>query len=51
MDLVRFELKLGLIKGIVLGVYHEDFHDEGVFERDVNLCLGVILLRLTMIYN
>jgi hypothetical protein len=51
MDLIRFELSLGFMKGIVLGIYQEDFYDEDVFERDVNLCLGMVFIRLTMVYN
>ena len=51
MELIRFELSVGLKKGIILGVYQEDFMDDLAFERDINLCLGLFVITLTLIYN
>jgi hypothetical protein len=51
MDLVRLELSVGLKKGIILGVYQEDFMDDKAFERDINICLGLFVITLTLIYN
>lgn len=51
MDIVRFELSVGLKKGILLGIYQEDFMDDLAFERDINICLGLFVITLTLIYN
>ena len=51
MDLVRLELSVGLKKGLLLGVYQEDFVGDKAFERDINICLGLFVITLTLIYN
>jgi hypothetical protein len=51
MRLVEIEVKLGIIKGIIFGIYHSDYTDNGVFERDFNIALGIFNLKITFIYN
>mgnify|MGYP001626608655 CR=1 FL=1 len=52
MELVRYELKVGLVKGIVFGIREYDFYDreQEVAEKDVVLYLGMIQLVLTFVY-
>ena len=51
MRLVEIEVKLGLIKGIIFGIYHSDYTDDGVLERDFNIAFGIFNLKTTFIYN
>jgi len=51
MRLVEIEVKLGLIKGIIFGIYHSDYTDDGVFERDFNIAIGIFDIKITFIYN
>ena len=52
MELVRYEIKVGLVKGVLFGIREYDFYDkqQEVAEKDVVLYLGMIQLVLTFIY-
>lgn len=52
MELVRWELSLGLVKGILFGVRQYSFQsqDKEVYEEDVVLYIGMIQVVLTLIY-
>jgi hypothetical protein len=51
MRLVEIEIKLGLIKGIIFGIYQSDYIDDGVLEKDFNIAFGIFNLKTTFIYN
>ncbi len=53
MKLVRWELKIGFFKGLLLGMRHYYFkgEDERVMEEDVVVYLGVLQIVVTFIYN
>ena len=51
MKLVRFEIKLSLVKGILVGIKQEDFIEEDVIEKDIELYFGIFRLTITLIYN
>lgn len=51
MRLVEIEVKLGIIKGILFGIYHSDYTDDGILERDFNISFGIFNIRTTFIYN
>jgi hypothetical protein len=51
MELVRFEIKLSLVKGILVGIKQEDFIEEDVIEKDIELYFGIFRLTTTLIYN
>lgn len=52
MELVRWELSLGLVKGLLFGVRQYSFQseDKEVYEEDVVLYLGMCQVVLTLIY-
>ena len=55
MELVRYEISVGLIKGILIGMREYDYkgqidgHD--VVEKDITFYLGMCKLTITLIYN
>lgn len=51
MKVVRWELKIGFFKGLLLGLRHYYFvgGDEDVLEEDIVLYLGMIQIVLTII--
>lgn len=51
MELVRFEIKLSLVKGILVGIKQEDFIEEDVIEKDIELYFGIFKITTTLIYN
>lgn len=51
MKLARIELRVGLFKGLLIGMREYDFESEGVVEKDAVLYLGMFQLIVTLIYN
>tara|TARA_R110000764_G_scaffold6632_2_gene24679 strand:+ start:580 stop:738 length:159 start_codon:yes stop_codon:yes gene_type:complete len=51
MKLSRYEISIGLFKGILFGVREYDFKNEDVVEKEIVLYLGMFQLVLTLIYN
>jgi len=51
MELVRFEIKISLVKGILVGIKQEEFIEEDVIEKDIELYFGMFRLTTTLIYN
>ena len=53
MKLVRWELKIGLFKGLLLGMRHYYFRskDGEVFEEDVVIYIGIVQVVVTLIRN
>ncbi len=51
-NLVRWELALGVCKGILLGFREYDFYDNdnGVHEKDVVIYIGMLQIIITLIY-
>jgi hypothetical protein len=51
MKLVRWELKIGLFKGLLLGMRHYYFRskDGEVFEEDVVIYIGIVQVVVTLI--
>jgi len=51
MKLQRWELKIGIVKGLVLGVRPYEYISEEVYEVDHVLYLGIFQVIFTMIYE
>ena len=51
MNLVRYEIKVGFFKGLLLGIRHYPFYSDGVFEEDIVIYLGMIQIIITKIYE
>jgi len=51
MDLVRYEVRIGFFKGLLLGVRHYPFESEEVYEEDIVFYFGIIQLVITRIYQ
>jgi hypothetical protein len=51
MKLVRWELKIGLFKGLLLGMRHYYFRsdDDEVLEEDVVIYIGIVQVVITLI--
>jgi hypothetical protein len=50
MKLQRWELKIGIVKGLVFGVRPYEFKGEGVYEVDHVLYLGIFQVIFTTVY-
>ena len=52
MELVRWELSIGIVKGILFGIRQYSFQsqDKEVYEEDVVLYLGIAQVVLTLVY-
>lgn len=51
MELVRYELRVGMCKGILFGMREYDFQSEDVTEKDIVIYFGMFQLIVTLIYN
>lgn len=51
MKLQRWELKIGIVKGLVFGVRPYEYMGEEVYEVDHVLYLGIFQVILTMVYE
>tara|TARA_R110000744_G_scaffold229187_1_gene347176 strand:- start:4 stop:165 length:162 start_codon:yes stop_codon:yes gene_type:complete len=51
MNLLRWELKIGIVKGLVFGVRTYEFEGEQTYEIDHVVYLGIFQIILTMIYE
>ena len=51
MNLLRWELKLGIVKGLVFGVRPYEFEGEQTYEVDHVVYVGIFQIILTMIYE
>ncbi len=51
MNLVRYEIKAGFFKGLLLGIRHYPFYGEDVYEEDVVIYLGIFQIIITKIYE
>ena len=51
MSLRAWEIRLGLFKGLALGIQHNSFIEEEVEEHDTELFIGIIKITITLIYN
>ena len=51
MKLQGWELKIGIVKGLVFGIRPYEFEGEGVYEVDHVLYLGIFQIIFTMIYE
>ena len=51
MNLVRWELKIGMVKGLVFGVRPYEFEGEQTYEVDHVVYVGIFQIILTMIYE
>ena len=51
MNLLRWELKIGIVKGLVFGVRTYEFEGEQTYEIDHVVYLGIFQIILTMIYD
>ncbi len=51
MKLVRWELKIGFFKGLLLGMRHYYFmgKDEDVMEEDVVFYIGMVQIVITLV--
>ena len=51
MRLVAYEVRFGLVAGLLVGIKEYEFQSEGVYEKDFVLYLGIFSISLTLIYN
>ena len=51
MNLVRYEVKIGFFKGLLLGLRHYHFQNEEIYEEDIVLYFGIVQLVITRIYQ
>ena len=51
MQLVKYEVKTGVFKGILFGIREYDFEGESVREKDIVVYLGIFQVILTLVYN
>ncbi len=51
MKLIRYEIRLGLFKGLALGIRHYPFEDEDMYEEDVVIMIGIFQIIITKIYQ
>jgi hypothetical protein len=51
MNLLRWELKIGMVKGLVFGVRPYEFEGEETYEIDHVVYIGIFQIILTMIYE
>ena len=51
MKLQRWELKIGIVKGLVFGARPYEYRSEEVYEVDHVLYLGIFQIIFTMIYE
>ncbi len=51
MTLQRWELKIGIVKGLVFGIRPYEFTSEEAYEVDHVVYLGIFQIILTTIYS
>tara|TARA_R110000765_G_scaffold125415_2_gene222975 strand:+ start:868 stop:1026 length:159 start_codon:yes stop_codon:yes gene_type:complete len=51
MELTRYEISIGIFKGVLFGIREYDFEGEDIREKEVVLYLGMFQVVLTLIYN
>ena len=51
MELVRYEIRVGMFKGILFGMREYEFMNQDVREKDVVFYFGIFQLVITLIYN
>tara|TARA_R110000737_G_scaffold157218_1_gene185751 strand:+ start:109 stop:267 length:159 start_codon:yes stop_codon:yes gene_type:complete len=51
MKLVRYEINLGIFRGILFGIREYDFESKDVIEKEIVIYVGIIQLIVTLIYN
>lgn len=51
MELVRYEINVGIIPGILFGIREYHFIEDDVKEKDIVLYFGMAQITLTLIYN
>ena len=51
MKLARYEVRVGMFKGVLFGMREYDFESEDVREKDVVIYFGIFQLVVTLIYN
>ena len=51
MKLVRYEIKVGVFKGVLFGIRHYPFEDKEIYEEDIVLYFGLVQLVITRIYS
>ena len=50
MKLQRWELKIGIVKGLVFGARPYEYRSEEVYEVDHVIYLGIFQIIFTMVY-
>lgn len=51
MKLVFWEINLTLTKGILIGLQELEFKNDNVYEKDIEIHLGIFKIVLTLVYN
>ena len=51
MELLRYEIKAGVFKGVLFGIIHYPFEDEQIYEEDIVVYFGIFQLVITKIYR
>ena len=51
MKLLRYEVRLGVFKGVLFGIRHYPFDDLEIYEEDIVIYFGIFQLVITKIYE
>lgn len=51
MKLTRYEISIGIFKGVLFGIREYGFESEDIREKEIVLYLGMFQVVLTLIYN
>ena len=51
MKLLRYEIRLGVFKGVLFGIRHYPFEDSEIYEEDIVIYFGIFQLVFTKIYQ
>jgi len=51
MEIVAYEIHIGIVAGCLFGIREYEFKAVDVYERDFVLYIGIFSITLTLIYN
>jgi hypothetical protein len=51
MKLLRYEIRLGIFKGVLFGIRHYPFEDSEIYEEDIVFYFGIFQIVFTKIYQ
>ena len=51
MNLVRYELRVGFFKGLLIGIRHYPFYNKDSYEEDIVIYVGIFQIIITKFYE